>query len=383
MTDFFASNYADARSTLLSVSTPKSSHLKTYRNEECETEGSGDLVTDSVRFGPDRADRFLVMISGTHGVEGYCGSACQTAAVKLGLFDDLPSDVGVLLIHALNPYGFAHDRRVNERNVDLNRNCVADFGSTELRELNPDYEVLSPVLNTKTWSMESPHVDFDKILQFIKEWGLERFQAAVSIGQYRHSSGLFYGGSEKSWSRLTLEEIISTEIPMASEVVVIDYHTGLGQSGIGELITMAANTSDEYRRALFLYGEHVKSTKSLKAEDKSVSADVNGSIDNLFANRGIATCVSLEFGTVDVLQVLEALRADNWFHHHGNGDAHMSTRIAADMRRAFYPDSEAWRQAVLHRSAEVVSRVLAGFQKTGAGGGVGAAAGVVEGMPGI
>jgi hypothetical protein len=71
----------------------------------------------------------LVLISGTHGVEGFAGSACQLAAVRLGLFGELPSDLAVLMIHSINPYGFAFCRRVTESNVDLNRNCVSDFGS--------------------------------------------------------------------------------------------------------------------------------------------------------------------------------------------------------------------------------------------------------------
>ena len=34
----------------------------------------------------------------------------------------LPADTGALLVHAINPYGFAWTRRVNEDNADLNRN---------------------------------------------------------------------------------------------------------------------------------------------------------------------------------------------------------------------------------------------------------------------
>ena len=32
--------------------------------------------------------------------------------------------MGVLMIHGLNPFGFKYRRRVTEKNVDLNRNCV-------------------------------------------------------------------------------------------------------------------------------------------------------------------------------------------------------------------------------------------------------------------
>jgi hypothetical protein len=304
----------------------------------------------------------LVLISGTHGVEGFCGSACQIAATALGLFDDLPPKIAVLLIHAINPYGFALSRRVTESNVDLNRNCVDHFGSEALKNFNPDYERLNELLNPEQWSTAKPHVGFHKIMGYINEGGPERFQRAVSIGQYRHERGLFYGGANKTWSRLTLEEIISTELRGAKNIAVIDYHTGLGQTGTGELICVEAPSSDAYQRAVRLYGNRVKSTKTLESDAKAVSADVHGSIDRLFHGSNVLTYVALEFGTVSVLEVLEALRADNWLYQHGTDScSDLAEEIRRDMRAAFYPEREEGKQAVLHRSAQVVTQALAGL----------------------
>ncbi len=67
----------------------------------------------------------LVVSSGVHGVEGFFGSA-----VQLAFLEKLPPDwrppegAAVVLIHALNPFGFAWQRRFNEENVDLNRNFL-------------------------------------------------------------------------------------------------------------------------------------------------------------------------------------------------------------------------------------------------------------------
>jgi hypothetical protein len=309
-----------------------------------------------------------VLVSGTHGVEGFCGSACQTAATRLRLFDDLPPGVAVLMIHAINPYGFAFSRRVTESNVDLNRNCVPKSGTKELEVFNLDYESLNDLLNPVEWRAEKPHVGFDKILDYIKQSGLKTFQKAVSVGQYRHAGGLFYGGSESSWSRITLEKIIATELTSATTVVVVDYHTGLGRPGFGELISTERQNSQGYQRAVRLYGREVKSTKidiSLTDnEAESVSADVEGSIDALFnkiGKRDALTYVALEFGTVDVLDVLEALRGDNWFYQHGVASPEQAKEVAEEMRKAFYPNSEEWRQSVMHRSAQVLTKALSGL----------------------
>lgn len=72
--------------------------------------------------------KYIIHISGTHGTEGYAGSAIQLALLQYlsdnkQLLKDkaLPS---ILFYHALNPFGFANNRRCNENNVDLNRNFL-------------------------------------------------------------------------------------------------------------------------------------------------------------------------------------------------------------------------------------------------------------------
>ncbi|NQV10959.1 MAG: DUF2817 domain-containing protein [Cyanobacteria bacterium] len=69
---------------------------------------------------PPRA--MLLLISGTHGVEGFCGSGVQVSYLTDRLHDAFPPGTATLLIYALNPYGFAWRRRVNEDSIDRNRN---------------------------------------------------------------------------------------------------------------------------------------------------------------------------------------------------------------------------------------------------------------------
>ncbi len=69
------------------------------------------------------ADRLFIISSGTHGPEGFSGSACQLALLN----DELSRraserGIALLLIHAVNPFGFSHLKRTNEDNIDLNRN---------------------------------------------------------------------------------------------------------------------------------------------------------------------------------------------------------------------------------------------------------------------
>ena len=68
----------------------------------------------------------LVTVSGTHGVEGFFGSAVQVEWLRRIKGAALPGDIAALHIHAINPYGFSWLRRTNEDNVDINRNWM-DF----------------------------------------------------------------------------------------------------------------------------------------------------------------------------------------------------------------------------------------------------------------
>src|SRR5437588_3817673 len=101
-----------------------------------------DLSIDIGWFGSDNPRRVLLHSSGLHGVEGFPGSAIQ-----LQLLEDVPrlaEDSALIIVHVLNPFGMAWLRRVNENNVDLNRNSCFD-GS--YAGVPPAYTKLDSFLN--------------------------------------------------------------------------------------------------------------------------------------------------------------------------------------------------------------------------------------------
>ena len=70
---------------------------------------------------------YVVHSSGTHGIEGYAGSAIQLAILDTIAKTPTQNRPSLVLMHAVNPYGMAHYRRFNEQNVDLNRNAIDQF----------------------------------------------------------------------------------------------------------------------------------------------------------------------------------------------------------------------------------------------------------------
>src|SRR4029453_18028575 len=96
--------------------------------------------------------------------------------------------IAVLFVHAVNPHGFSHGRRVNEDNVNPNRNFRA------LAAPVPDsaaYAELHSILLPGVWP--PPKESEDAIQAYIATRGARAFQAALTGGQYAYPGALFHG----------------------------------------------------------------------------------------------------------------------------------------------------------------------------------------------
>jgi Protein of unknown function (DUF2817) len=355
--EYFSRDYAAARQRFLSAGGRAGAALASYELPGQAGPAGEALAIDVVRLGDCAAQRALLVISGTHGIEGFAGSGCQVGLLEDRLHDALPGSACLLLLHALNPYGFAWLRRVNEDGIDLNRNFV-DFS----KPLPPSaaYEALHDWLIPADWEGEARRAADAALMSFGQTHGLPALQAAVSGGQYTRPTGLFYGGTRATWSALTLARILTEMLPgTVRRLGVLDLHTGLGPAGYGEPILDGSRPPDR-ERAVRWYGADVKDL----AAGESVSARLVGTMA-----RGIErvrpelelTFIGLEFGTRPTMEVLTALRADHWLHARGGADPTVRARIQRQMREAFFSESPAWQAAVYGRTADLAFRALRGL----------------------
>src|SRR6516165_10694390 len=203
----FSRDYAEAQEKFLGAARAVEAALEHFSLDRSGPTGL-PLSTDVAWVGAGTATSVLVTISGTHGVEGFFGSATQTEWLRRAKSAALPEGVAALHIHAINPYGFAWLRRTNETNVDINRNWV-DF--TKALPSNKRYDELAQDLCPADWSEASQAQTGARITAWIKRQGPDGpaiYQQAVSGGQWDHPQGLFYGGRDVSWSRRTLPRIL-------------------------------------------------------------------------------------------------------------------------------------------------------------------------------
>lgn len=338
----FSPDYAAARETFRAAALDAGAHLSAFPLDVRGPTG-GELSTDVAWLGPEDASKVLVLASGVHGVEGYCGSGVQVAWLRRGEAAALPEGVAAMLVHAVNPYGFAWDRRVNEDNVDLNRNWI-DFAHPP--PSNPTFDLLAEVLAPSEWTDESRARTRQALRDFSARHGPRALQDAISRGQYRHPRGIFYGGGAATWSRRMLERLFSERLARAAAVAVIDIHTGLGPEGIGERISSAVPEHPAYARARAWYGEGVTSYAAGDSSSAELTGDWLAAAPSL-APQAEVTAIALEFGTVSSARVLDALRADAWLHAYGDPAGTAADPVRRQMRQAFYVDSDIWRGQVM------------------------------------
>lgn len=352
----FSQDYREARERFIEAVRGSGRAVASYENTQAAGPEGERLTTEVAFFGPPEAQNLLILISGTHGVEGFCGSACQTRLIAEGRLEALPADSAVLLIHAINPYGFAWLRRVNEDNVDLNRNSV---DHTRPPAPSGAYDRVHLHLLPKEWTGEG-RAQADRCLeQFVRDHGLWALQAAVTGGQYTHADGLFYGGRELVWSTRTFQSVLGRFGRLRRRVALIDFHTGLGPAGHGEPIYTESDTPGLVR-AREWYGADVTS----HTEGDSISAAVHGALINgarWALPDAELTPITLEFGTYPAETVLEAMRAEQWLHQYGDLRSELGLHIKTQMRDAFYVDTDAWKSAVLERGGEIVEDALLGL----------------------
>jgi hypothetical protein len=338
----FSENYVEAREKYLAAAREAGAEMSRFVLDRRGPDG-GELSTDVAWLGSRDARAVMVTISATHGVEGFFGSATQIEWLRRGETARLPKGVAALHIHAINPYGFAWLRRTNEDNVDVNRNWI-DF-DTPL-PANSLYDELSDDLCPSDWSAESQVNTGTRIATWIERHNVAIFQQAVSGGQWTHPKGLFYGGTEASWSRRVLAEIITSNLGSASRICILDFHTGLGSYGDAEPIIGRPREDPGFARTRAWIGAGAKSLYG----DGSISAVVKGdslSVMPSLLPHALVDAVALECGIRPINEVAHALRADAWLHGHGNPIAAEAKPIKAMIRAAFHSDEPMWQGMAL------------------------------------
>ncbi|WPH14456.1 M14 family metallopeptidase [Variovorax paradoxus] len=355
----FSPRYAQARQKFLQACVSAGLAALPHAHPGKGRDGE-ELSMDVALDGAADAERLLIVTSGCHGVEGHCGSGVQVFALHDAEWREKAraQGVAVLYVHALNPHGFSYGRRVTQEKVDLNRNFV-DFSKP--LPANEPYAKLHPLLVPDTWP-PTPENEA-AIEKWIGKHGAAAYQEAITSGQYQFEDGLFFGGKAQTWSNKTLRGVLRRHAASARRLAWIDLHTGLGPNGLGERIFACRDDKAAYARANAWWGTPAAPVTSIY-DGSSSSALLRGQMSDAAYQecpQAEYTGIALEYGTLPMLEVLAALRADHWLHKHPEAPADLADGIRARMLEAFYTDTDAWRGQVISQARQAMFQAVDGL----------------------
>lgn len=322
---YFKDSYDASREAFLKLASSLGGELRSHPVK--------DLSFESLYFPPSsgKKEKFLILTSGIHGIEGFTGSALQRFFLDhqfLGLKDE---NMGILIIHGINPYGFKHHRRVTENNVDLNRNF--DVSPDLFKNENDGYALLKDFLNTKC----SRSNFYLSAVRLIVKHGMDNMRKAILKGQYQFPDGIFYGGKSFEPQVSLIKDIVTSRGEGFEKVLLIDVHTGYGENGRLHLFGDRSPFIDQsYMNEVF------KGMPVEYGSDKDfyfVTGGFTVFLAKLFQNKSKFAGVVFEFGTIDSHKTLGSL--DSLYY--------MVNEDKESFKTMFYPDSAEWRTKVIEQ----------------------------------
>ena len=363
ITEAFSSSYAKARVKFLEAAATAGLSIESH-NHPLKGKDGEVLAMDVARSGPRDAAKLLIISSACHGVEGYCGSGVQVHALHDGEWRAKAHDQGVavLYVHALNPYGFSHVRRVTHENVDLNRN-FHDF-SQPLPD-NAAYREISELLLPQVWPPDAQNAK--AIGEYIQMRGMPAFQAAISGGQHEFPTGVFFGGTAATWSNQTIRQVLREHGTPARQIAWIDLHTGLGPNGLGERIFACADDAAALKRARAWWGGGGDTPVTSIYDGSSSSALLTGLMWMALAQEcphAQYTGIAMEYGTQPMMEVFNALRAEHWLSIHPEAPAAQAAQIKQQLMDAFYTDTDSWKGQIIAQGRQSLFQAVDGLSGT-------------------
>jgi Protein of unknown function (DUF2817) len=375
----FSSSYTQARAKFLEAAATAGLPVASFAHPVKGKDGE-DLAMDVALDGSPDAKELLIVSSGCHGVEGYCGSGVQVFALHDSEWREKArmASVAVLYIHALNPYGFSHIRRVTNENVDLNRNFQDFTKPLPASAANPCYASLHDLLLPKEWPPTPENI------AACADWmaaraqkdsntpdeasGLRAFQQAVTQGQYSHANGLFFGGHAPTWSNIMLRKVLRQYAQKCERLAWIDLHTGLGPSGHGERIFACKDEATAYERASRWWGNHGNPNGETPVTSIYNGSSASALLTGLMwqsayeeAPQAEYTAIAMEYGTQSVNEVLNALRADHWLANHPEAPKELAQQIKQQLMDAFYTDTDVWKGQIVSQARQSMFQAVDGL----------------------
>lgn len=348
---YFSKNYFQAREKFRK----KTKDLKKSNKKIID-----NLTIDTALHETKDKKKMLIIVSGTHGVEGYTGSAVQYFFMKK-YFKKVKNKYSVFLIHALNPYGFKNNRRYNENNVDLNRNNLKNFFDANYHlEIKKEYleqffDAKKPLINEKIQKIK----DYYHIFGLVDKYGIKETVKILSYGQNRFPKGICFAGLKKEKSIKFLDRKIKEVTKGYKEVIFLDVHTGTAKKNKLEIFVSNKKNTKKVKEIKKKF-----SINNKKYDVKGINhigGTENSLFDNSLAKENIH--LTLEYGTINRFSTLLSINYLSYLLYRENqvtqyGPLDKIRKIRKEMKKAYSPDTRIYKKEVIKKTDLFLKRLI-------------------------
>lgn len=370
----FPDNYEDSRARFRSnCEQRRAANIKWIcQSFVLANKANADLTVDYAYLLRSQSKKLLIVVSGNHGPEGYSGATAQELLMKSYVPALEEAGIDVVLIHALNPFGYKFNQRTDEDNVNLNRN----FGTEEkmFAEENANYERFREVLEPHEYVTSSTSflLRLKLIWELIKSgFNTKDFAQGMNAGQYQSQPGLSFGGFKFQPQVQFVENLLKPILPQYQEILFLDMHTGLGEKNTLHIMP-AENISDyalKRSQDIFDFDSVKDQIQFTSGRDKGFYTTKGGLIEFILAltsEKANVMSFVFEFGTVgkNILAQMNSailLILQNQARHYKCQDPALCEKIQQDFTEHFNPSSEEWRKQYLAKMHEVFRRIASRF----------------------
>ena len=124
-------------------------------------------------------------------------------------------------------------------------------------------------------------------------------------------------------------------------------------------------SSPAFERTRAWWGDEVTSTADGTSKSPPVTGPLIGGVEESLPSAEV-TAIGLEYGTIELPELLDALRGDNWLYARGikSGlrlDSALARGIKAKVRDALYVDTDDWKEKIYARAADFTLKAFRGL----------------------
>lgn len=324
-----------------------------------------DLTMDILEMRPPHPKQLLCMTTGEHGIEGFAGNFVLQELIEKDFFGLNLENTHVVLVHGMNPFGMAQKRKVNEQNVDLNRNFNEDFSQIEQNRGYRTYQQFFLPRKQKGPYGFCVFRFYLSLLGLLMKANRQEMKEATLLGQYEFETGFYYGGKTRTKStQIMMDQFEKGVFGPYEKRIFIDIHTGFGPK---YQMSIVHGPAEKRPKEMLQKAFDYPLIQNADGNDfYRISGDmINYLNEKINPDTDYATC--FEFGTIgegflDQLKSLRIMLFENdVFHLHGPTEK-IYQKVKEEFEALYMPDEEKWQQKVLMDFAQAMKGILKHYQ---------------------